>query len=263
MADFEELHGVGFDFNPNCNVWYRIKANIIDSVDDLKASEEDKVRLRKKFAGIVGIPVFHVGEDSKHDSILVASMNETKLMGFDKKYFYKIESKPYMKNLKKHSSRLLLGTNLSNLLFISSVDLGLISALASLVLRRSVPMKKKINLAVLNNFLTFLNNVHELTERGWVHEATGTMYKKCSKLFDTFKESYSGNSLSPDKDIVMEEVSLTETPSDDEVLEVLREECDEICEYLYDVAGQESFLVSQVDEIKTVLSQQLFVARKV
>ena len=30
--------------------------------------------------------------------------------------------------------------------------------------------------------------------------------------------------------------------SDDEVLEVLREECDEICEYLYDVAGQESFL---------------------
>lgn len=101
MADFEELHGVGFDFNPNCNVWYRIKANIIDSVDDLKASEEDKVRLRKKLAGIVGIPVFHVGEDSKHDSILVASMNETKLMGFDKKYFYKIESKPYMKNLKK------------------------------------------------------------------------------------------------------------------------------------------------------------------
>lgn len=58
MADFEELHGVGFDFNPNCNVWYRIKANIIDSVDDLKASEEDKVRLRKKLAGIVGIPVF-------------------------------------------------------------------------------------------------------------------------------------------------------------------------------------------------------------
>lgn len=139
----------------------------------------------------------------------------------------------------------------------------MISALASLVLRRSVPMKKKINLAVLNNFLTFLNNVHELTKRGWVHEATGTMYKKCSKLFDTFKESYSGNSLSPDKDIVMEEVSLTETPSDDEVIEVLREECDEICEYLYEVAGQESFLVSQVDEIKTVLSQQLFVARKV
>lgn len=101
MADFEELHGVGFDFNPNCNVWYRIKANIIDSVDDLKASEEDKVRLRKKFAGVVGIPVLHFGEDSKHDSILVASMNGTRLMGFDKKYFYKIESKPYMKNLKK------------------------------------------------------------------------------------------------------------------------------------------------------------------
>lgn len=101
MADFEELHGAGFDFNPNCNVWYRIKANIIDSVDDLKASEEDKVRLRKKLASIVGIPVFHVGENSKHDSILVASMNGTKLMDFNKKYFYKIESKPCMKNLKK------------------------------------------------------------------------------------------------------------------------------------------------------------------
>ena len=36
--------------------------------------DRDKVRLRKKFAGIVGIPVFHVGEDSKHDSILVASI---------------------------------------------------------------------------------------------------------------------------------------------------------------------------------------------
>lgn len=101
MADFEELHGVGFNFNPNCNVWYRIKANIIDSVDDLKASEEDKVRLRKKLAGIVGIPVFHVGEDSKHDSILVAGLVEGKMIGFDKKYFYKIKSKPYMKKLKK------------------------------------------------------------------------------------------------------------------------------------------------------------------
>lgn len=101
MADFEELHGVGFDFNPNCNVWYRIKANIIDSVDDLKAFEEDKVRLRKKLAGIVGIPVFHFGGNSKHDSILVATMNGTGLMNFDRKYFYKIESKPYMKNLKK------------------------------------------------------------------------------------------------------------------------------------------------------------------
>lgn len=101
MADFEELHGVGFDFNPNCNVWYRIKANIIDSVDDLKDFEEDKVRLRKKLASLVGIPVFHVGENSKHDSILVASMNGTKLMDFNKKYFYKIESKPCMKNLKK------------------------------------------------------------------------------------------------------------------------------------------------------------------
>lgn len=58
MADFEDLCKKGFDLNPDCNVWYRIKANIIDSVDDLKASEEDKVRLRKKFAGIVGIPVF-------------------------------------------------------------------------------------------------------------------------------------------------------------------------------------------------------------
>lgn len=101
MTDFEDLCKKGIDLNPDCNVWYRVKPDVIDLVDDLKASEEDKVRLRKKLAGIVGIPVFHVGEDSKHDSILVASMNGTELMGFDKKYFYKIESKPYMKNLKK------------------------------------------------------------------------------------------------------------------------------------------------------------------
>jgi hypothetical protein len=101
MADFEEMNGIGFDFNPDCNVWYRIKANIIDSVDDLKASEKDKVRLRKKFAGLVGIPVFHVGENSKHNTIMVASLMGEKLLGLDKKYLYKIESKPYMKNLKK------------------------------------------------------------------------------------------------------------------------------------------------------------------
>ena len=101
MADFEDLCKEGIDLNPDCNVWYRIKANIIDSVDDLKASEEDKVRLRKKLAGIVGIPVFHVGEIAKTDSLFVAGLVEGKLIGFDKKYFYKIKSKPYMKKLKK------------------------------------------------------------------------------------------------------------------------------------------------------------------
>lgn len=121
---------------------------------------------------------------------------------------------------------------------------------------------KKINLTVLNNFLSFLNNVHALTEKGWVHEATGTMYKKCSKLFDTFIESYSGHSLNTEQEVVIEDVPVKETPSDEEVLDVLIEECDELCEYLYDLSGQESFLISQVDEIKTVLSQQLFVARK-
>lgn len=101
MADFEDLCKQGVDINPDCDVWYRVSPDVIDLVDELDVSEEDKVRLRKEFAGIVGIPVFHFGEDSKYDSILVASMNGTKLMGFDKKYFYKIESKPYMKNLKK------------------------------------------------------------------------------------------------------------------------------------------------------------------
>lgn len=101
MADFEEMHGAGFDFNPNCNVWYRIKANISDSVDGLKASEEDKVRLRKKLAGLAGIPVFHVGENSKYNTIMVSSLIGERLIGLDKKYLYKIESKPYMKNLKK------------------------------------------------------------------------------------------------------------------------------------------------------------------
>ena len=44
----------------------------------------------------------------------------------------------------------------------------------------------------ISTSLSCLLTADELTERGWVHEATGTMYKKCSKLFDTFKESYSG-----------------------------------------------------------------------
>lgn len=50
--------------------------------------------------------------------------------------------------------------------------------------------------------------------------------------------------------------------ADSVVRKVLREKIDDICDYLYDVADEESFLISQVDEIKTVLLQQYYVALK-
>lgn len=101
MDDFEELHGVGFDFNPNCNVWYRVSPDVIDLVDELDVSEECKTTLKKKISNLIGAPVFHVGENAKTDSLVVAGLVEGKMIGFDKKYFYKIKSKPYMKKLKK------------------------------------------------------------------------------------------------------------------------------------------------------------------
>lgn len=101
MADFVYLCKKGIDLNPDCNVWYRVKPDVIDLVDELDISEEGKTTIKKKISNLVGAPVFHVGEHAKTDSLFVAGLVEGKLIGFDKKYFYKIKSKPYMKKLKK------------------------------------------------------------------------------------------------------------------------------------------------------------------
>lgn len=106
MADFEDLCNKGIDLNPDCNVWYRVSPDVIDLVDELDISEldiseEDKPTIKKKISNFIGAPVFHVGENAKTDSLVVAGLVEGKMIGFDKKYFYKIKSKPYMKKLKK------------------------------------------------------------------------------------------------------------------------------------------------------------------
>ena len=101
VANFEEIHGSGLDFNPDCNVWYRVSPDVIDLVDELDISEEGKTTIKKKISNLIGAPVFHVGENAKTDSLFVSGLVEGKMIGFDKKYFYKIKSKPYMKKLKK------------------------------------------------------------------------------------------------------------------------------------------------------------------
>lgn len=101
MADFEDLCKKGIDLNPDCNVWYRTSPDVIDLVDELEISEEGKTTIKKKISNLIGAPVFHVGEIAKTDSLIVAGLVEGKLIGFDKKYFYKIKSKPYIKKLKK------------------------------------------------------------------------------------------------------------------------------------------------------------------
>lgn len=101
IADFEDLCKKGIDLNPDCDVWYRTSPDVIDLVDELEISEEGKTTIKKKISNLVGTPVFHVGEIAKIDSLIVAGLVEGKLIGFDKKYFCKIKSKPYMKKLKK------------------------------------------------------------------------------------------------------------------------------------------------------------------
>lgn len=101
MADFEHLLEKDVDLNPDCNVWYRVSPDVIDLVDELEISEEDKTAIKKKISNLIGAPVFHVGENAKTDSLVVAGLVEGKVIGFEKKYFYKIKSKPYMKKLKK------------------------------------------------------------------------------------------------------------------------------------------------------------------
>ena len=47
MADFEDLCKKGIDLNPDCNVWYRVKPDVIDLVDELDISEEAKTTIKK------------------------------------------------------------------------------------------------------------------------------------------------------------------------------------------------------------------------
>lgn len=84
MADFEDLCKKGIDLNPDCNVWYRVSPDVIDLVDELDISEEDKTTIKKKISNLIGAPVFHVGENAKIDSLFVAGLVEGKLIGFDK-----------------------------------------------------------------------------------------------------------------------------------------------------------------------------------
>ena len=121
-------------------------------------------------------------------------------------------------------------------------------------------MMKKLDLSRLNVFLDFIQNTHQYTELDWVHEATDSMYKKVSKLFDTFRESFAG--LTEMEDVIKTDIPTPDPVADSVVRKVLREKIDDICDYLYDVADEESFLISQVDEIKTVLLQQYYVALK-
>ena len=121
-------------------------------------------------------------------------------------------------------------------------------------------MMKKLDLSRLNVFLDFIQNTHQYTELGWVHEATDAMYKEVSKLFDTFRESFAG--LTEMEDVIKTDIPTPDPVADSVVRKVLREKIDDICDYLYDVADEESFLISQVDEIKTVLLQQYYVALK-
>lgn len=119
---------------------------------------------------------------------------------------------------------------------------------------------KVLDISVLNAFLDFIQDTHHFTENGWVHEATDEIYKKGSKLFDKFRESYSG--FTNGRNMIASNIETPPVVSDAIVLEVLRERMDEVVHYLREIAYGVSFLDSQVDEIETLLRQQYYMACK-
>ena len=80
---------------------------------------------------------------------------------------------------------------------------------------------EKLDLSRLNVFLDFIQNTHQYTELGWVHEATDAMYKKVSKLFDTFRESFAG--LTVMEDVIKTDIPTPVPVADSVVRKVLRE----------------------------------------
>lgn len=119
---------------------------------------------------------------------------------------------------------------------------------------------KPLDISVLNAFLDFIQNTHHFTTNGWVHLATNEIYKKGSKLFDIFRESYAG--FTDGANVIASNIETPPVVSDAIVLEVLRKRIDEICCYLREVSYGQSFLDSQVDEIETLLRQQYYMACK-
>lgn len=101
VKEFEDIVKSGWDLEPDCNVWYRVKPSVLQEIDELDVSEKEKEALKAKVATIVGCPVFYVGKRTEGDEILTAGMEEGRVLGFNKKHFRKIESDVYSKNLKK------------------------------------------------------------------------------------------------------------------------------------------------------------------
>lgn len=101
VKEFEDIVKSGWDLEPDCNVWYRVKPSVLQEIDELDVSEKEKEALKAKVATIVGCPVFYVGKRTEGDEILTAGMVEGRVLGFNKKHFRKIESDVYSKNLKK------------------------------------------------------------------------------------------------------------------------------------------------------------------
>lgn len=101
VKETEDIVKSGWDLEPDCNVWYRVKPSILQEIDELDVSEKEKEAIKETVATIVGSPVFYVGKRTEKDEILTASMVEGRVFGFNKKHFRKIESDVYSKNLKK------------------------------------------------------------------------------------------------------------------------------------------------------------------
>lgn len=101
LEEFEDIVKSGWDLEPDCNVWYRVKPSVLQEIDELDVSEKEKEAIKEKVATIVGSPVFYVGKRTEKDEILTTGMVEGRILGFNKKHFRKIESDVYSKNLKK------------------------------------------------------------------------------------------------------------------------------------------------------------------
>lgn len=55
----------GWDLEPDCNVWYRVKPSVLQEIDELDVSEKEKEAIKKKVATIVGSPVFMLAKEQK------------------------------------------------------------------------------------------------------------------------------------------------------------------------------------------------------
>lgn len=96
---FETIVNEGYMMNPDSNIWYRLKPEVLSDIDNCDATEKEKDKALQNIAHLVGAPAFHLGKN-ENGNLIVVFMSSKEIVSFPEEYLYKIETPSYIKKIK-------------------------------------------------------------------------------------------------------------------------------------------------------------------